>query len=179
LEKIKQLPFVVLLGLVALGLLYFFSFYGDRKAPPAKTHLPDSALLKTSEVSEVQEVSPSLASPVAPPEGPEAKEFKAQLKELFEKLPRKGFADREDVHSTPQALLQAAIEVGKVSDRYHQSTILKPEAFSFYLKCANSEDVIPQIRAVCFERARALSLELEGKKLKLQMPKEVLDLVER
>lgn len=170
---------MVLLGLVALGLLYFFSFYGDRKAPPQGSHFP-----------EIQEASPPLSSlpetllPKAPPEEggsspAEANEFKAQLKELFEKLPRKGFADREDVHSTPQALLQAAIEVGKVSDRYHQSTILKPEAFSFYFKCASSEDVIPQIRAVCFERARTLSLELEGKKLKLRMPKEVLDLVGR
>lgn len=101
------------------------------------------------------------------------------MTELFDKLPRKGFAEKSnaDVHATPNEVLKSAIELGKVADLFSQKSALKPVAFDFYLKCAKETEIIPQIRAVCYERAQELSLHIDQKKLTLDVPKEVLDLV--
>lgn len=171
-EKIKRIPFIVILGLIALVLLYAFSIYTQSQTDVQKHEISDAKKIEN-------ENNDQSAAIVQENKDQEKLEFTNHLAELFDQLPRKGFAEKsnEEVHATPNEVLKNAIELGKVADLFSQKSALKPIAFNFYLKCANESEIIPQIRAVCYERAQELSLSIEQKKLTLDVPKEVLDLV--
>lgn len=171
-EKIKRIPFVLILGIFALVCIYAFSFYTQSKNESVKTNQSNTAVV-------VSAGPPADEATLQENKEQEKTEFKNHLEVLFEQLPHKGFAEKsnEDMHATPNEVLKSAIELGKVADLFSQKSSLKPIAFEFYLKCAKEGEILPQIRAVCYERAQELSLVLEQKKLTLDMPKEVLDLV--
>jgi len=175
--EVKKIPWIVVIGVLIILLLYGMSFYSKNKVSKTKPNVETNSEIKSIHVADENtpvETATEIKDTTQPVAG-----FPMDLKVLLHELPRRGFAQKQgqDTHTIPQAILKGAIEVGKVADEYTKNPTLKPQALEFYLSCVKEAEVVPQIRAVCYERARILTSELHHKKLMLDVPKEVLDLV--
>jgi hypothetical protein len=105
------------------------------------------------------------------------KSFSERTSQMLRSLPQKRIFKQRNAHQTPPEVLQAAAQIAAVTDAWQADSELREPAFQFYYHCAAQAEGLPGIRAVCLQRARQLSIDL-NKDLELDVPKEVLDLVQ-
>jgi hypothetical protein len=162
----------LVLALISISSLYYFSNY-----QPEKTKSVVEEIKPATENTEKKENPAPVETKTESPVDTKLSAFNERTYQALSSLPKRKAMAKSAVHQTPPEVVQAAIKIGEITDAWKQDADLREPAFQFYSRCADQIDGMPSIRAVCFSRARELSLEL-GQDLKLDVPKEVLDLVE-
>lgn len=75
----------------------------------------------------------------------------------------------EEVHSTPQILLEAAARLGAATDEISGHPEYKTIALEFYSSCAQQAKGLLPIRSVCYKHANEIYHEIYGKLSKFHL----------
>ena len=91
------------------------------------------------------------------------KEFKEFADQVFDRLPQKEELKNSKgsaVHQMPKPMMEAAAKLGQIRAMIEAQPQLKKEALIHYQSCAKKKELATSIRAVCFNDAKQLHVEL-------------------
>jgi hypothetical protein len=94
--------------------------------------------------------------PSAPEEIKET--FQEELADVMNQLPTSKDLqnlDEEEVHHTPDIVIEGGMMVGNLIEKAEQDPKRREETLGFLKACAENPDVLPQIRAVCWNKTLA------------------------
>lgn len=60
--------------------------------------------------------------------------------------------DEEELHNTPESVTKAGEQIGQLLHEGDQDPLLQDATLKLLLKCAESKDVVPSIRALCWKK---------------------------
>jgi len=106
-------------------------------------------------------IAPTAAPPPFPPApAPSAQEkFQQKLKAAQETMPTSeqlAELPEEQVHGTPQPLIQASIQIGEIAEAIAKNPALGEQGMEFYGNCARRRELAVSVRAHCLHNLRAL-----------------------
>lgn len=113
------------------------------------------------------------------------REFVEFLAEVSERLPKRAQVKNlspQEVHGRPEILKAAAVDLGEIAQRLERDPSLRPAALEFYKDCALDGEVFRSIRALCFNRAQLLSVDLHQDVWDFDpkaIPKDVIELAKK
>jgi hypothetical protein len=91
------------------------------------------------------------------------KDFAEFLSASQKRLPTKKQAQKltaKEVHGHPAILNESAVDFGELAEKIEKTPSLKPQALDYYQNCAMDAELFSSVRALCFNRAQRLSVEL-------------------
>lgn len=94
--------------------------------------------------------------------------FAEQLSRLERNLPTREMMKHktiEEVHDTPQEVLDAGGRLALLKEAWLNNPELKPQARAFYQTCAHQAQYLASIRSLCLVNARALNQDLHLDKM--------------
>lgn len=137
----KHISIVIVLIALLIGAMIFL-----RQTPDIDVSTPESE--SPSEVKPVVESRPGeiIAAPKDDEEGSAPMDLDSlptldDMKDL----------SADEVHHTPEVVLESAREIGKMIDAAEKNPELREKTVKFLLECAESADVVASIRAVCWK----------------------------
>jgi len=90
-------------------------------------------------------------------------EFQRFLQDTTQRLPTLAKAQQltvKEAHGHPQILTDSAVDLGELAQKIESNPSFKPDALGFYQNCALSSQVLKSVRALCFNRAQTLSVDI-------------------
>lgn len=94
--------------------------------------------------------------------------FAEQLSLLERNLPTREMMKHktfEEVHDTPQEVLDAGARLAQLKEAWLNNPELKPQARAFYQTCAHQIQYLASVRSLCLANARSLNQELHLEKM--------------
>ncbi|MCM2350913.1 MAG: hypothetical protein NDI69_12900 [Bacteriovoracaceae bacterium] len=145
-KKFTTLLIVLVIIGVGAGGKFFRSPRGTITTSP-ETHLgPAVESIKTShQVVTKAETEHGLAQ----------SEFQDILDQKFKTLPTIGDLQQltaEDVHYTPEVIKEAGGVIGLIQDEAEKDPAKRVPAMHFFKRCAEDQEMVPAIRAVCLSK---------------------------
>lgn len=135
----KHLTILLIIIALVIGAMFFL-----RSEPELTSASPDkSAEVKTDEVARPDEI-------VAAPKDDEEGTTPMDLDSLPTNDDIKDLSP-EEVHHTPELVLESAREIGKMIDAAEKNPELREKTVRFLLECAEASNVVASIRAVCWK----------------------------
>jgi hypothetical protein len=104
-------------------------------------------------------VAPIAAAPVVVASTPEQTEFQKKADSAQESLPTSEKIQAlspEEVHNTPQPLIDASLQIGELAEAISRNPALGAQGMDFYGKCARRGELAVSVRAHCLHNLRAL-----------------------
>ncbi len=80
---------------------------------------------------------------------------------------------RGDPHEAPDQIFDAGVVFGKIEDTLAKNNALLPQATHFYRECAERDDLISEVRALCLAHYADLSQDTE---IEERFPEDVVKL---
>lgn len=166
-----------------LGLWLFF----HRAGSPIGGHPSERTVQRTQEpVATLNGPEPSPAAGLSGPTqskapGMSEATFSKLSGEILKALPTLQMLRElspEEVHRTPDLILEAGMELGKIARALEENPALSRSAFEFYKQCAERADLPRSVRALCLSNAKPLASRLEGIG-SVSVPKSVEELADR
>ncbi len=161
---------------VAVVLILVVGYFATLKKSQQVTEPePEPAQMQSARPQVVPTFEPQQGSSAAPAETVKTNDlsknserelklrFAEQLSELAKALPTRDQMKKktfEEVHDTPQEVLDAGARLGNLKKIWLATPLLKPQAQAFYKACALSVNTVTAIRSLCLVNARALTQEL-------------------
>lgn len=111
--------------------------------------------IETSEVSESSIVAEPLKAPVSDSE--ESDDLQTELTSVMNELPSKEDLQNlseEDVHMTPEIVTEGGMKIGRLIDKADKDPVRREATLSFLKGCTENEEVIPQLRALCWNETQ-------------------------
>lgn len=111
-----------------------------------------------------------------------AEEFRALLLSVRAALPRKEALqklDESEIHGTPEPIVEAGRQLGRVAQALADDPSHAREAFGFYESCAGTHDFADSVRALCFFHYRAVGGSLGLEVRESIAPQDIRDLADR
>lgn len=152
------------LGWFLSGVMVWFGVYklNQRKGVPEQAAIfpiPQERIFAKKEASPKIEVTDqdSLST-----EEEAKKKFLELAENVFQRLPTEEDLQKlssDEVHFTPQKILEAGVELGRIAELLEQSPGLASEALLFYKKCTLENRFPVSIRALCYSHWRDLDPE--------------------
>lgn len=131
-------------------------------------------LVVTGETHGVGDHSSGQTTPSeAAPNAEAVKEFQTKLDKVFADLPTAEALKGGDAHQTPPTVLRAVEMFAVIANAWDKNDALKPTALDFYKKCFEKKEVVPMVRALCFQRTQELTKAVTGKDFDQAAPKEL------
>lgn len=88
-----------------------------------------------------------------------SKSIKEELDNSLKDLPTMGEISNlseEEVHHTPSMIRDGGAILGKIHAKAESDPARRPETLSFFKECAEDEEVVPALRAVCWNKVMTL-----------------------
>ena len=85
----------------------------------------------------------------------------------------------EDVHMTPKAIVEAAVEIGRVAEMIEAHPELSSQGLAFYRECAEKESAVESIRATCLSDFTTLRKRSGNSEALPKVPKRIALLAEK
>lgn len=144
-----------------------FLFYGPKASI---THAPvlNSVSIKAAASKSTPVPSKILNSGEAEVSGEQKKkDFIEMAQRILRELPTREdlkSLSPQEVHRSPQILMDAGLALGQVAERLDQNSELIHEALGFYQDCAGNAELPSSVRALCFSnlesRSKAAGIEI-------------------
>lgn len=126
--------------------------------------------ISTSTLTHGHQVDAALPRPAAPVDAAAREaQFRAQaefasfLEATMRRLPTADDAKKltaKEAHGHPKVVTAAAAELGALAEKLERDPSLRPQGLGFYQGCAQNVQVFRSVRALCFNRAQLLHMEL-------------------
>lgn len=141
----------LVIALVIIGVIAGIQFFRTEKettlTQPTANHLKQPLELKGT----TQQVASKSGSTV----GNDQSEFQEFLDREFKKLPTiddiQGLTE-EEVHYTPEVIKEAGGVIGRIHDEAENNPAKRVAAMQFFKQCAEDQEMVPAIRAVCLKK---------------------------
>ncbi len=148
----KKRP-ALILGLLVVAFLVMLVLSPKDKAP--------DSVSETTEVTEEKE-TPESKTEVPPPSTiviaagttENSTSLQLELSEALQTLPTlEEISDlkEEEVHHTPEIVMNAGTKIGELITAANDEPTRREETAKFFLSCAEDEDVVASIRALCWK----------------------------
>ena len=181
-KGLRILGIILVLGALGLSISFWLKSGHDEHATAPEVLNP---LVTTSSHDSTSNESTSAPSAASGPglvanEGEEVRQDFSNLRqEVFQSMPTKEQLAKlsgEEVHFTPQVMLKAAVELGKIAQAVADHPGLAPEALEFYKQCAEKEISPNSLRASCYAEFEKLSESSGLNQSKPNVPESIRDL---
>jgi hypothetical protein len=182
----RAVGLIVVLGALGVSVAFWLNngrenqVIPDSGAPVALPLIPPSPSMASAPLNSSAPPLTTASSSAAPKASEDLRrEFSNLRQEVFQSMPTKADLAKlsdEDAHYTPQAMFNAAVELGKIAQAVADHPDLAPETFEFYKQCAEKELLPDSLRASCYAEFQKL-LKSSGLSEALpQVPQNVIDL---
>ncbi|WPU64757.1 hypothetical protein [Peredibacter starrii] len=94
----------------------------------------------------IPKVAPTTSTPSTDP-----KELSVKMTELPSLRDLEGLTD-EEVHHTPDFIVEGGMKIGQLIDEANANPAKREETLKFMKSCAENDDLVPAIRAVCWKK---------------------------
>lgn len=150
----------------------------DRQPDPASSTLvvsPGSSGVSAA----VQAEAPSSTEDAtgATPVEVNVTEFEKMADGILKSLPKISELQKlkgEAVHSTPEIVSRAGVEVGQIAQAIHDNTKLSDDGIRFYRECATQNGGVSSVRALCYAQLRNLETHL-GREVEKDLVPEAIE----
>lgn len=135
---------------------------GAEGPPPQRAGIPAQSTLTHGQQVDVATVRET-SSPLMQAQAISDKEFQDFLAQVKSRLPTRQQAKAltaKQVHGAPEILKEAAVDLADLAERLQRNPGLRPQALGLYQECALNPEVFRSVRALCFQRAQLLSIDL-------------------
>lgn len=122
------------------------------------------------------------ASPAPTTTNQDPAAFQNKLDEISAGLPRVSelrALPEEEVHHTPNALLEAGEKMGEVAEALDANPALLPQAVAFYRDCAKGLETATSVRALCYYHWNRLTKGSAEEPQAGDVPAEIRDLANK
>ncbi|WP_408097740.1 hypothetical protein ACJVC5_02170 [Peredibacter sp. HCB2-198] len=142
-----KLSLVVVIALV-LGAMIFL------RSKPQDTEVTETETEKSTDHHDhdhdhratIPKVAPTTEKPSADP-----KELSVTMTELPSLRDLEGLTD-EEVHHTPDFIVEGGMKIGQLIEEADANPAKREETLKFMKSCAENDDLVPAIRAVCWKK---------------------------
>lgn len=141
----------LVIALLIIGIISGIQFFRSEKETTL-TQSPENHFKKLLEMSET---SQQLASNTGSTEDNAQSEFQDDLDREFKKLPTIDDLQQlteEEVHYTPEVIKEAGGVIGRIHDEAENDPTKRVAAMQFFKQCAEDQQMVPAIRAVCLKK---------------------------
>lgn len=139
---------LIVLIVILVSVIVVKSMMGTtEKAAERVSIISQSVASKSNDLPDIKNV------PIA--DETDATEFQDELSRHYKNLPTLGdlkTLTAEEVHHTPEIITEGGGIIGRVFDEADKDPKKRPDAMSFYKKCAEDQEVALAIRAMCLNK---------------------------
>lgn len=141
----------LIIALVIIGIIAGIQFFRTVE----EITLTQSTANHLKQPLESKETSQQVASKSGSTEDNAQSEFQDVLDREFKKLPTiddiQGLTE-EEVHYTPEVIKEAGGVIGRIHDEAENDPAKRVAAMQFFKQCAEDQQMVPAIRAVCLKK---------------------------
>ncbi len=153
--KNQKLLLLIIITLT-IGVMIFIN---DRSATETKVE-EDVETVKVNQNKEI--LTKVETEPEITPEEVKTNKLEEELSEKMKALPKvsdlKDLAD-EEVHHTPMMVKEGGILIGRMHEAAQVNPKRREETLKFFKSCAENDELLPAIRALCWKRTTSQIIE--------------------